>query len=125
MNACAALATRPSSGPRRAFPELKTPTCSALPARLGWEDSLADLPSVSLRLVDGGVVIDYALGNLRRPRHSLSSRTLFKLVLLLSAAALGSSVDAQQATKIPKVGGRRHIAPARAARNPLAWTLRH
>jgi len=55
-------------------------------------------------------VIDYALGNLRRPRHSLSSRTLFKLVLLLSAAPLGSSADAQQATKIPKVGGRRRSA---------------
>jgi putative ABC transport system substrate-binding protein len=34
----------------------------------------------------------------------MSSRTLFNLVLLVTVAAAGSLVDAQQATRIPKIG---------------------
>src|SRR2546423_6177191 len=52
----------------------------------------------------GGVVIDYALGNHGQPTHSMSSRTLFGLILLLAIAAAGPPSDAQQATRIPKIG---------------------
>jgi putative ABC transport system substrate-binding protein len=39
-----------------------------------------------------------------RPRHSMSSRTLFGFILLLAIAAASSPIDAQQASRIPKVG---------------------
>jgi len=39
-----------------------------------------------------------------RPRHSMSSRTLFGFILLLAIAAASPPTDAQQAPRIPKIG---------------------
>ena len=49
-------------------------------------------------------IVDYALDNGKGSRHSMRSRTLSGLVLLLAIAAAGSPIYAQQTSRIPKIG---------------------